>query len=258
MTILYERLDNQPLEGDTMRRIAIAIAMIAVGVAVGLLVFGFGTDLSGAEGTRGSTDNSYMDNATYIGSSSCGGCHSTEHTNWANGLHSKMIQDPTLATVIGNFTDNPTLTLNDTANSIPDVDIILDYDPGTGEFNATMDGNTFVVDKTVGSAWKQRYLTQIGGSLYFLPVQWNTATGEWVAYHLERWFDTTGTFIPQPKDTKDSWNRKCAGCHTTGLDMTFDAPTSEWQGTWSEFNVGCEACHGPGSDHMGNPDFIWK
>lgn len=39
-----------------------------------------------------------------------------------------------------------------------------------------------------------------------------------------------------------NWITECAGCHTTGFD-----PTS---GTWSELNIGCESCHGPGGDHV--------
>jgi predicted CXXCH cytochrome family protein len=236
-----------------MKRISIAIAMIAIGVAVGVLVFGFGT-IGEDEGTRGSTDNSYMDTATYVGSASCSGCHATKHTDWANSLHSKMIQDPLVANVIGDFTNDP--TLNDTANNIPDVLINLD-DTG-GIFTVTMDGQAFTVDQTVGSFWKQRYLTQINASMYFLPIQWNTDTSEWVAYHLERWYDTNGNIIPWPSATKDSWDRGCAGCHTTGTDVTYNAGTNEWTATYNELSVGCESCHGPASDHMGNPDFIWK
>jgi hypothetical protein len=38
------------------------------------------------------------------------------------------------------------------------------------------------------------------------------------------------------------WTVKCAGCHTTGYD-----PATR---TWQELNIGCEACHGPGGDHV--------
>jgi predicted CXXCH cytochrome family protein len=227
--------------------------MIAIGVAVGVLVFGFGT-FGDDEGTRGPTDNSYMDSATYIGSGNCG-CHSdtNKHTDWANSLHSKMIQDPAVVTPIGNFQIDP--ILNDTANGIPDVTIVLD---DTGPYTVTMDGQTFPVNQTVGSQWKQRYLTQINASLYFLPIQWNVETTEWVAYHLERWYDTSGNIISWPSATKDSWDRGCAGCHTTGTDVTYNAGTDEWTATWDELNIGCESCHGPASDHNGDTSKIWK
>jgi predicted CXXCH cytochrome family protein len=242
-----------------MRRISVAIAMIAIGVAVGVLVFGLGT-IGEDEGTRGSEDNSYMDSATYVGSDACG-CHNTagwdfKWNHWNASLHSKMIQEPTTLNVTSTFTG--TVTLNDTANGIDDVDIILD-DTG-GVYTADLQGNMFTVDKTVGSQWKQRYLTQIGASLYFLPIQWNEATKEWVPYHLERWFDANEVFITQPSAETDSWDLNCAGCHTTGTNVTYNIPTSDWTVTYSELNIGCEACHGPGSEHVTtqDPDFIWK
>jgi predicted CXXCH cytochrome family protein len=38
------------------------------------------------------------------------------------------------------------------------------------------------------------------------------------------------------------WSTECAGCHVTNMDT----PAL----TWSEAGVGCEACHGPGRDHV--------
>lgn len=225
-----------------MKRISVAIAMIAIGVAVGVLVFGFGT-IGDDEGTRGSTDNSYMDDAYYIGSDACDGCHGAKHTDWSNSLHSKMIQDPIVANVIGNFKIDPTLN----ATGIPDV--IIDLDDTAGVFTVTLDNTTFPVNQTVGSFWKQRYLTQINASLYFLPIQWNVETTEWVPYHLERWYNSAGDLIPQPSATKDSWDRGCAGCHSTNTSVAYDGGTGEWTASWTELNAGCESCHGPGSAH---------
>lgn len=239
-----------------MKRISVAIAMIAIGVAVGVLVFGFGT-IGEDEGTRGSTDNSYMDDAYYIGSDACDMCHGAKHTDWSNSLHSKMIQDPVVANVIGDFTIDPILN----ATGIPDI--IIDLDDTAGVFTVTLDNTTFPVDKTVGSFWKQRYLTQLNASLYFLPIQWNVETTEWVPYHLERWYNSAGDLIPQPSATKDSWDRGCAGCHSTNTSVAYDVVTSEWTASWTELNAGCESCHGPGSTHKDaatedKKDFIWK
>jgi predicted CXXCH cytochrome family protein len=46
------------------------------------------------------------------------------------------------------------------------------------------------------------------------------------------------------------------GCHSTGYDVSQNG-NGEWVGTYSELNVGCEACHGPGSEHNGDTDKIW-
>lgn len=42
----------------------------------------------------------------------------------------------------------------------------------------------------------------------------------------------------------------CADCHSTNLQKNYDAEQNRYQTTWSEINVGCEACHGPASDHI--------
>jgi hypothetical protein len=101
-----------------------------------------------------------------------------------------------------------------------------------GDFTSTDPDLTFALDKVayvVGGQFSQRYLTEVDGVLYVLPAQWNVASSEWVPYHREGWQERP-------------YSRYCAGCHTTG----FDAQTE----TWSEAGVQCEACHGPGSEHV--------
>lgn len=101
-----------------------------------------------------------------------------------------------------------------------------------GDFASTDPDLTFARDEVayvVGGQLSQRYLTEIEGELYVLPAQWNVFTGEWVAFHPEDWMERP-------------YSRYCAGCHTTGFE-----PES---GTWSEAGVQCEACHGPGSEHV--------
>ncbi len=41
-----------------------------------------------------------------------------------------------------------------------------------------------------------------------------------------------------------------AECHSTNLKKNFDIENNTYQTTWSEIDVGCEACHGPGSRHV--------
>ena len=59
-----------------------------------------------------------------------------------------------------------------------------------------------------------------------------------------------------PKDwamPNNTLSRNCAGCHATGLTLeTRDFPgfktvVTSWD--YKDLNIGCESCHGPGSDH---------
>ena len=47
-----------------------------------------------------------------------------------------------------------------------------------------------------------------------------------------------------------NWNYMCADCHSTNLHKNYDARTRTFSTSYSEIDVSCEACHGPGSNHV--------
>ncbi len=101
-----------------------------------------------------------------------------------------------------------------------------------GDFDSPSDIRTFNkedVDYTIGNQWKQQYLKKIEDDYFVLPAQYHILSGEWEAYHAEDWQER-------------SWFKECAGCHATGVD-----PIKK---TFIEPGIGCEACHGPGSNHV--------
>jgi formate-dependent nitrite reductase cytochrome c552 subunit len=107
-------------------------------------------------------------------------------------------------------------------------------DPATniGDFESPSEVRTFTKEDiayTLGSQWKQQYLKKEGDDLIVLPAQYNVFLGEWQGY-----------FSDEPD--KRIWFIECAGCHATGVD-----PEKK---TFIEMGVACEACHGPGSNHV--------
>jgi hypothetical protein len=84
---------------------------------------------------------------------------------------------------------------------------------------------------TIGSHWIQKYLTFIDNDYYVLPKYWNLVNGDWEPYSIFNWRERPYTIY-------------CDGCHTTG----FDAETKSFH----EPSIGCEACHGPGEEHVGS------
>jgi len=145
--------------------------------------------------------------------------------------------------------------------------------------------------------WKQRYLLRVpiaGGGFakdnYVSPLQYNEKTRQYVGYHPEHWWDPT-TMMPtlymtstrsEIADIGRSYSRRCIGCHTTGFRELYQDPVGEWvyrpwpatlpnparveqypdydrDGIRDIVNIGCEACHGPGSAHVmggGDPEHI--
>ncbi|MFQ6092145.1 MAG: ethylbenzene dehydrogenase-related protein, partial [bacterium] len=164
----------------------------------------------------------------YVGSSSCALCHSSTHSDWEQTLHHIMLQDT-----------SGILTQEATGVSV--------FDPRAPGYDTYVEGvfpSTPPIDDvsyTIGSHWKQRYLKEMGGDEFaILPAQWVVKTQEWGAYHAADW-DAEGR----------RWGKKCAGCHTTGYTPSgVNTPA----GTFNEMGVGCETCHGPGSDHTDSMD----
>ncbi len=74
----------------------------------------------------------------------------------------------------------------------------------------------------------------------YIRTNW---TGSNIAYRVTQfeWAPITGTYANNKDATRD-WLVKCAGCHTTGYN-----PINQ---SFAELNIGCEACHGPGGDHV--------
>ena len=99
------------------------------------------------------------------------------------------------------------------------------------------------------------------GRLQSLGVVWDSRTA---AEGGNEWFHVYGTKGIAPTDTlfftspAQNWNHMCADCHSTRVERRYDPAADRFDTRWTELSVGCEACHGPGAEHVraaraGNP-----
>jgi len=235
----------------------LALCLMAL---VGLGLTGASDDGMETRSNGGPDDNSYMDEASYNGSTECGTCHMEAHNAWQDSIHPTKMRVATVATVVGDWDTDPVITVGD------DIPVTVHLSQVGNEFSVDLDGegtHIYVVDYVLGGeGWMQQYMATIGNSRYVLPIQWNVATGEWVAYATAEWYTSTGE--PKAIESDRSWDLNCAACHVTGFDVEFNQTSGEWTASWEELGVGCEACHGPGSLHIDPPDgatrseYIWN
>ena len=108
---------------------------------------------------------------------------------------------------------------------------------------------TFEITHVFGAYPLQQYLIPFpGGRLQCLNIGWDVEKRTW--YRLppyeveghEDWLHWT--------KASQTWNSMCAECHSTRLEKSYSMESGSYDTTWFEIDVGCEACHGPGSHHI--------
>ena len=154
----------------------------------------------------------------YGGSMACAGCHQDIYARWKRTRMANVVRDPR---------EHPDAIIPDLSHPDP----ILTF---------KREDIAFVY----GSRWKQRYFTRVGDDFYPLPAQWDITRRVWRKYFVAADTDWWVPFYPSD-NMKRPTGPLCDGCHSVNYDVQ--------KHTVSEWNVGCEKCHGPGAEHARNP-----
>ena len=113
-----------------------------------------------------------------------------------------------------------------------------------GDFSKPDPLVTFTKDEvafTYGTKWKQRYFTQVGDDYFVFPAQWDVRNKVWRAYSPRPGTDWWTNIYPADQMQRPT-GPLCDGCHSVNYNLKAKTVT--------EWNVGCEKCHGAGSLHI--------
>ena len=187
--------------------------------------------------------------AQFVGGGQCIGCHAAEHAAWAGSQHDRAMQPATGETVLGDFND-ATFTYGGVTSTFFARD---------GKFFVNTDGADgqladFEISYTFGVEPLQQYLIDFpDGRKQALGIAWDSRS---TAAGGQRWFHLYPDEVIGAGDRlhwtaiDQNWNYQCADCHSTNLRKNFDAAANAFGTTWTDIDVNCEACHGPGSSHL--------
>jgi predicted CXXCH cytochrome family protein len=218
-----------------------AFAVLAVGLLFQLRSGGFGKTppSDGPETT-----------ATFVGSETCAGCHQSEAKLWQGSQHQLAMAHASDKSVLGNFSD-ATFEYFGTISRFfrKDGKYLVETDGADGALA------TFEIKYTFGVDPLQQYLVEFpDGRIQALPIAWDTRPKDKGG---QRWFH----LYPKEEIRHDdvlhwtklnqNWNFMCSECHSTGVRKNYDATKDSFATTFAEISVGCEACHGEGSRHVG-------
>lgn len=185
----------------------------------------------------------------FVGRAACAGCHAEQDRLWQGSHHDLAMQEANGQTVLGNFN----------GAEFSKDGVVSRFFRRDGRFVVRTDGADgkladFEIKYTFGLTPLQQYLVEFpGGRLQALSIAWDSRPK---TQGGQRWFHLYPSERIDHNDelhwTKPSqnWNYMCAECHSTDLQKNYDPAAHAYCTAWSEIDVACEACHGPGSRHL--------
>ena len=187
--------------------------------------------------------------AMYVGVERCAQCHVEQAKAWRTSHHAQAMQSASDSTVLGDFKDAHFSGDGVTATFLQQK----------GKFSVRTNGpdgkpQDYGLPYTFGVHPLQQYLVPFPqGKMQSFVVAWDSRSAE---HGGQRWFDLYPNQKIAPGDPlhwmgrNQTWNYMCADCHSTNLRKNYDLANDSYATTWSEIDVACEACHGPGSAHV--------
>lgn len=201
-------------------------------------------------------------NATFVGSEACLDCHADDHAAWTASAHGRtwapsgpaeletLIDAGLTAPIALPYTPQPVQVRLARSGGVTRATLYAASGSATFDVLGWYGANAHVplLDLPSGPApgpviWRPEGVGDMAspafasGLVGFRPEAWFTPGGGFVSHD-----DTDG---PAPADLEAAG---CLGCHATGVEI------NELGGVVSataltERGVGCESCHGPGSEH---------
>jgi predicted CXXCH cytochrome family protein len=179
----------------------------------------------------------------FVGTAACIGCHPDQFRDWRGSDHDLAMDAAADSTVLGDF-DDTEFTLHGVTSRF--------FRRAGGWFVHTEgpDGAMadFEITHVFGHDPLQQYMIPFpGGRLQVLNIAWDTVRGRWFQMYPDQDIPP-GDWLHWTRNGQN-WNGMCAECHSTDLRKNYDPAQDAYNTTWSDIDVGCEACHGPGSAH---------
>jgi predicted CXXCH cytochrome family protein len=237
MLSIWTRSRNATDQGFSAMTLKVAAALTLTGLLAGC---GKAADVPPSSGQA---------EPVFVGAQACASCHAEANTQWAISDHHESMQVVNSSTVKGDFSGTR-FTYHGVESS---------FTSEGGRSRVRTDGPDgrladFEVKYVFGFRPLQQYLLELPGGRYqALGVSWDSRSK---AEGGQRWFHQ---YQDEQVDHRDvlhwtapsqNWNYTCAECHSTNLQKNYHADTKTYATTYSEINVSCEACHGPGSAHV--------
>jgi predicted CXXCH cytochrome family protein len=226
----------------------VATRLPAVGLAVAIVATSCrpGSQSPPAATARASTASALV--AQNVGAAVCADCHAAETAAWKPSQHARAMMQASPASVLAKFSGSFQYNGITSTFGRKGDDFVVSTDGADGNIHQYKVAYTFGVEPL------QQFLVPFpGGRLQALPIAWDSRP----AFRGgQRWFHLHPGERVDSKDVlhwtgpAGNWNYMCAECHSTGLEKRYTSTSDIYDTRWSDIDVACESCHGPGSRHV--------
>lgn len=273
-----------PVYSGMGRTWALSAAVAVWAAAAGLSTVAFATLRGPGQAARTANRPVEVRAEGYVSSQACQACHPQHYASWYASYHRTMTQPATPRSVLASF-DDVNLTLNGRVYNLrrrgDEFWVEMDNPdartpwPVTAKPRIEAGGAPPIasgpvdaphapsdvpparverrVVLTTGSHHLQVYWfeTGRGRKLAQLPFDFRIAERQWIPDHASFIRPPWPEHEPLPVAAPGEWDLGCIQCHATRGRPRLDTPAPAAPDTLvAEFGIACEACHGPGAEHV--------
>ncbi len=190
------------------------------------------------------TSTNQIPDANFLGDDACKKCHEEAYKDWEGSHHNKAMQLANRQTILAGFNGERFTSQGVTSRF---------YSKGE-EFFVNTEGpdgkyHDYKIVYTFGITPLQQYIVEFPNGRYqCLRTAWDT--------EKNKWFDLYPDFKVVHSEWLHwsrgglNWNTMCSDCHSTNVRKNYNAGTNGYDTKFALINVSCEACHGPGKQHV--------
>ncbi|MEW4924818.1 tetratricopeptide repeat protein [Algibacter sp. 2305UL17-15] len=195
------------------------------------------------------TSTSLIPDDDFLGDNACKSCHKEQFKEWKGSHHDKAMQIALDSTVLGDF-NNVKFTSQGVTSRFykKENNYYVNTEGPDGKYH------DYKIEYSFGITPLQQYIVKFpDGHFQCLRTAWDT--------EKNKWFDLYPDFKVVHSEWLHwsrgglNWNNMCADCHSTNVRKNYDLESHSYNTKYALINVSCEACHGPGKDHVEKANF---
>ncbi|MBD1260427.1 tetratricopeptide repeat protein [Maribacter polysiphoniae] len=182
--------------------------------------------------------------ADFLGDDACKKCHQKEYKDWEGSHHDKAMQLANRETILADFKGEKFTSQGVTSRFYSKGDdFFVNTEGPDGKYH------DYKIVYTFGLTPLQQYIVEFPkGRFQCLRTAWDSVKNKWFDLYPD--FKVVHSEWLHWSRGGLNWNTMCSDCHSTNVRKNYDPKTKGYDTKYALINVNCEACHGPGKDHV--------